>query len=389
MATAILLCLAAWTPACAAAGELLFSDDFETGASGWIVSDPDDVTLVESGDPARGRVLQLEPAGSLVSALINRLRLLPPGEPVFALIGGSEQWGPYRIEGEVYFPDDGDSYLGFMYHYRRRAGRTDFGSVYVIDKPDERYVRLNPHYDWNPARGLFEEFRVALEKPAERDWLPFAAEVVGSSLHFYVGDLETPVATAAPFEGDSGLAGLSPRVVGAPVWVDSIRVRAIERHRYRGPPRPAAVRPPRPEVLTEWEALGPFAAPQQAVERDPVNRDWAAFRVDARGAVVSAKLTEHLSDRRFAYFRTELTAAEDSVLELASSVRIAAWVDGRRAELGGPGIGRFDFRRVAWLDFREGAQASLAIPSGRHALLLRVESDYSGVGFFARLRPRP
>ena len=44
--------------------ELLFADDFETGAPGWILSDPDLVEIVDSGDPAHGRVLQIPRSGS-------------------------------------------------------------------------------------------------------------------------------------------------------------------------------------------------------------------------------------------------------------------------------------------------------------------------------------
>ena len=378
--------LVALLAAGARAGPLLFADDFESGAPGWIRSDPAFVEIVDSGDPAHGRVLQLSPAAGFLEAAVNRLRSLPPGDPVFALIEGSERWGAYRIEGEVFFPEAGDAYLGVIYHHTTRGARADFGSVYVIDKPDERYIRLNPHYDWNPARALFEEFRVPLEKPADRAWLRFAAEVVGPSLHYYVGDAPTPRVVAAPFDGTSGQVGLNPRSVGAPVWVDSIRVLAIDRHAYTGPPPVAVQRSP--GSLGDWEALGPFAEPDEAVEQGRASGAWKAFAVDPRGALVSAKLAEFASgDRRFVYLRTRVAPVHDSILEFASAAPIALWIDGRRASPEGPGVGRLDFRRVAWFDFREGAQLSVVLRAGRHDLRVRVESDYSGAGFFARLRP--
>jgi len=46
-----------------------------------------------------------------------------------------------------------------------------------------------------------------------------------------------------------------------------------------------------------------------------------------------------------------------------------------------------DFRRVAWFDFREGAQLSIDLEPGTHAIVVRTTSDYSGTGFFARLQP--
>ena len=145
---------------------------------------------------------------------------------------------------------------------------------------------------------------------------------------------------------------------------------------------------PSPGSLSEWEALGPFAEPDESVEVGRSSGAWDAFPVDPRGAVVAAKLGEFASGtRRFVYLRTRVAPLEDSILEFASASPLAVWVDGRPASLGGSGVGRLDFRRVAWFDFREGPQASVTLRSGRHDLLVRVETDYSGAGFFARVRP--
>ena len=114
-----------------------------------------------------------------------------------------------------------------------------------------------------PARALYEEFRVNLEGDAAvglREWIPFAAEVIGDSVHFYVKDLTTPQLT------------------------------------------------------------------------------------------------------------------------------LAVWIDGEPAEAHGDNVGRLDFRRVAWFDFREGAQLSINLEPGTHTIVVRSTSDYSGTGFFARLR---
>ena len=277
----------------ARAEPVLFEDDFESGTSAWTRSDPSFVAIVDSGDRAHGKVLQLTPAAGFLAGVLNRLRSLPPGEPVFALIGGSEDWVDYRIEGEVYFPEGGDAYLGVIYHLTTRRGRADFGSVYVIDKAEERYIRLNPHYDWNPARALYEEFRVPLQKTAKRSWTRFAAEVMQSSMHYYFGDMHTPRIVAAPFEGTSGQVGLGPRSVGASVWVDSIRVTRIERHSYSGPPPTPTLRTP--GILADWEAVGPFAEPDALSQREGGTAAWKPFPVDPRGAVVAARLGEFAS----------------------------------------------------------------------------------------------
>ena len=359
---------------------LLFGDAFETSRPEWITSDPSFVFLVESGDVEHGRVLQLTPAAGLPLAVLRRLFSRPPGEPVFALIAGSEAWGPVRIEGQVYFPEDGDSYLGFIYGYDDSGGRADFGSVYVIDKADERYVRVNPHYDWNPARALYEELRVGLAKPAERGWLEFAAEVVGSSCHFYVGDLATPVVTFEGYRGNGGRIGFNPRVVGAPVWLDNVRVRSIDRHTYTGPPRPQRPSLHPDGFLMDWEASGPFAEPQTEAS------GWRPFSADGRGAVVSAKLAEFFGERRIVYFRIHVALDTPQRLEFASAVRLVVRVNGTKVQLEGPNVGPLDFRRVAWFDFREGPQAWIELPPGDHEVTVEIKSDYSGVGFFARLR---
>jgi hypothetical protein len=380
---ALVLASSASTLSAAERGRVLFEDDFESGVERWIASDPDDVSAVDSGDPAHGRVLQLSPAVGFVAGVARRALGLPLAELTYALIPGSEHWGPYRLEGELFFPTRADSYLGVVCHH---AGhRDDFGSAYVISKQSESYIRVNPFYDGNPARALYEELRVDLE-PLPRRWIPFAAEVVGRSLHFYVGDMEMPRLTFALLERRRGRAGLKPRIIGGPVWVDDVRVRAIEAHRYTGPPLPRA--PASVEgIVTEWEALGPFDTARPEVERGDPGEAWTAFETDPRGAVLTGRLLGHASGPGTGYFRTRIESARASTLEFSTAVPLTIWVDGRTAEVEGEPLGRLDFRRVAWFDFREGARQWVELAPGRHAVLVRVDADYSGAGFFARLRP--
>ncbi len=105
-----------------------FRDDFKGDLSGWELVGAHAVRIRDSGDPEHGRVLELEPDGS-----------------VAALVKGSDQWGPLRIEADVLFPDDLDNYFGLIYHYTRGETRTDFGSVYI--KGNGSYIRVNPWRD--------------------------------------------------------------------------------------------------------------------------------------------------------------------------------------------------------------------------------------------------
>ena len=378
------------TPALGDEGRLLFEDDFESGLGRWVLSDPDQVEVVDAPDGGSGQVLKLTPEGSLFSGVVRRLRSLPPAEPVFALIPGSHRWGAYRLEGKLYFPEANDSYLGVIYHYREAGGRADFGNIYAIAKPDQSYIRVNPHFDWNPARALYEELRVDLLEPAAlgpRRWVRFALEVVGREAHFFVGDDVAPRVTFSLFEAERGLAGLNPRSIGGTVLVDDIRARAIDAHSHESPPSPGALREVSPGLLREWEAAGPFHEPSRAIEHGQDTVAWARFATDERGAVVSGRLLEHGSGRRFGYFRSSVRLPNASRVEFSTSVPIAVWIDGEPARLDGPGVGVLDFRRVAWFDFREGPQTWVEVPEGDHQLLVRVATDYSGVGFFARIHP--
>ena len=84
--TACLL-LALTTPALAE--ETRFFDAFDGDLSGWELEGAQAISIVDSGDPEHGGVLVLEADGR-----------------VLALVEGSEEWGPVRVELDVLFPDD-------------------------------------------------------------------------------------------------------------------------------------------------------------------------------------------------------------------------------------------------------------------------------------------
>ncbi len=370
----------------------LFADDFESGLGKWQVSNPRSIIAVDSGSPEHGQVMQLAPTEARIHALMR----------------GSEGWGSYRLEAEVLFPEDVHNYLGWMYHFVASDRRTDFGSLYI--KGNGSYIRVNPHRDYNAGRKLYEEYKTRLTgDDAIRigQWQRFAAEVSGPVCHFYVGDMTTPKVTFDFYERDRGMAGFKPRVVGGGVWVDNVRVVAIDRLSYRGPRLPAAL-DYRPEtLLTDWQVLGPLTRAHAEIERagrvgdggvspkggernifdDGALHRWRAFATDPRGAVITGRVTEFSGSRTVAYFRTSVEVAEGerARLQFSSIDTVAVWVDGVFEDYWPDP----PYARNAWYDFRDTEDdAGLALGPGVNHLLIRVRGgQYATGGFYARVVP--
>lgn len=356
------------------AGAVWFEDDFEGDLSRWEITGESGVRVQPSGEPAHGRVLVLEPHGD-----------------VLALVKGSARLRGWRMEGEMRFPSGVDSYLGVAYNYQRRGDRTDFGLIYV--KSPESYLQANPHRDFNVSRTLYPEYRAALTGPAavrQGEWIRFAVEVVGADCHFYVGDMATPAMTFPLFELSSGAFGLQPRSVGAEVWVDNVRVTAIDVLTYRGPPRPAVQTTPAGEVLTTWQVHGPLTQTRDDVARfpDAGGASWAPFPTDSRGAVVSGRVVDYHGPQSVAYFRTRITvpAARQGMLHLSTIDDLAVWVNGRFHWFV-PRAG------AAWPDFtthpkHAGQRIPLRLHAGVNDLVIRVRGGvYASGGFFAAFEP--
>jgi hypothetical protein len=375
------LTLVLLVPSPARGGELLFSDAFEGSLVAWEITDPDVIRTVDSGDPAHGRVLELAPRQAQPKALIR----------------DSESWGPYRVEGDVLFPDDQHNYLGIIYNHREANGRADFGSLYL--KGNGSYIRVNPRRDSNPSRMLYEELRVPLAGPNHIEigrWYRFAFEVSGRTCHFYVGDLTLPRITFDLFELDSGAAGFKPRVVGGAVWLDNVRVTSIGELSYSGPPRPA-VHYDLSGVVTDWQVLGPLtrARPEIELRRDPAasggvetsggRRGWRPAPVDARGAVLTGQVVDFLGPRTVAYFLTTLEVPEGVSRRLVLSAMddLALWQNGRF-------LGYISRETFAWHDVGLNPDHPptdwLDLEPGVHHVLLRVRGGvYASGGFFARV----
>lgn len=370
-----------------AAAQALFREDFEHDLSRWRVTQPQWLHIVESGDPAHGKVLQMDPGG---------------GTHSFALIRGSGKWAGVRIEGDVLFPDDSDSYMGLMYGYREREGRIDYASIYI--KGNGSYVQANPRLDGNPMREVLPEFKVPLRDVSTitiGKWQHFKAEILGSTCHFYVGDMETPVLTFDFPYLSGGPIGFKPRVAGYSTWIDNISVSALTQFGYSGPPVPNPGYEPE-ELVTEWDVIGPFAARVAVIESEGYVPErsyteggrtcrWQKFETDRRGAVLSSRVVEFMGPRNRAYFHTTLHAEQDQEVELRfSSVdELLIWINGEF-------WGYMSPAGVAWYDFwKNPAHANrrqnprLRLKAGTNHLLIMVNGGaYADAGFFLR-RPFP
>ncbi len=352
-------------------GQTRFVDDFENGLRGWVLNRQVGAFVMDSGDPNYKNVLVLRPYGD-----------------VYALVKGSEAWGGLRIEGEVLFPAKVHNYLGIVYNFRRQGNRTDFGVIYI--KGNDSYLRVNPHRDFNVGRTLYEEYRTPLEGKAAiytGEWQKVKAEVIGSTCHFYVGDMETPQLTFSHLELSSGSIGFKPRSVGGDVWVDNIEVTAIRKFSYTGPPRPVINYEPK-ELVNDWKVSGPFPQTHDQLARAPAafERRWRPYATDARGAVISGKVIDYLGPRTVAYFRTQVRAGEDkkAVLHLSTVDDLAIWVNGRLR-------GFIDREEAAWFDFwrnrdHQGQRISIDLKRGTNEIVIRVRGGiYATGGFFARI----
>jgi len=363
---------------------LLFSDDFEGDLSGWEINDKNAIAIVDSRDETRGGVLRMSPEHSTL----------------YALIKGSETWPAYRIEGEVLFPTDEHNYLGFIYNLRESNGRIDLGSLYI--KGNGSYIRVNPRRDWNPARMLHEEFRVALTGEAAivtGAWQRFALEVKGTVCHLYVADMETPKVTFPHFEYDSGKAGFKPRVVGGPVWIDNVRVTSIDGLSYRGPILPTGIdhRPER--MLRDWQVLGPLRGTHGELERravptsggvveDGVEHRWRKFETDARGAVVTGRVVDFLGENTVAYFHTTIEVPPETNAEVEFST-----IDDMTHWLNGHFQGYAYADRFAWHDFGVNLDhppspyTTQPLVEGTNHFLIRIRGGrYASGGFFAAVK---
>jgi hypothetical protein len=354
-----------------ASDEALFTDNFEGNLDRWEVLGNGDVLIRPSNNPAHGHVLVLVPNGD-----------------VYALIKGSNRWNGIRMEGDVLFPEKESNYLGIIYNFQTKNGRTDFGDVYI--KGDGSYLQVNPHRDLNVSRTLYPEYHVNLEGRAAiqiGEWQHFKVEVIRNEFHFFVGDMVTPQLTFTLADLSSGSLGLQPRSVGGEVWVDNIRVESIPGFSYNGPPRPA-ISYETSSLLTKWEVLGPLDRTRDDAARNPdaKGNSWRSFPTDRRGAVLTSMITDYHGPRTVAYFRTRFQhdQNEEIFLEISTVDDLAMWLNGRFYWF----IPRGE---KAWFDFWKNPQHAgqrIPIPArkGENQIVFRARGGaYATGGFFVRI----
>ncbi|MEX2088838.1 MAG: hypothetical protein WEB62_03665 [Bacteroidota bacterium] len=328
-----------------------------------------------------------------------------PNEDVYALVRGSDAWGGVKVEGEVFFPGDGDGYLGVIYNYSKTGSRVAFGSIYI--KGDGSYVQVNPFRDGNVSRLLYNEFTTDVtgeDSVRLRTWCKFKAEIIGKTCHFYVNDLKTPKVIFPFFEKESGLIGFNPRVTGDPVWIDNIVISSIQKFSYKGKPIPPIEYQP-DSLVTDWSVLGPLTKPRREIELATAitgsvvsggqDFTWKPFQTDPRGAVITGRVTEYSGERPVAYFRTILSSESEKTVTLhfSSVDEIGLFVNGR--------FYGFVYRQGyvsgsgrpwnAWYDFWKnpnhgGRRVQVRLNSGFNQVLVRVRNgDFASGGFFLRV----
>ncbi|MBK7871523.1 MAG: hypothetical protein IPJ74_13020 [Saprospiraceae bacterium] len=364
--------------------ELLFSEDFEHGLNQWELRGERAINIIE-GDHAHGKVLKMDSEGT-----------------VYALIKGSDKWASVAITGEFLFPDDADNYLGFIYNQTENKYRNDFGSVYI--KGNDSYIRVNPFRDGNASRLLYEEYKTPLtgdSKIITGKWHQFKLEVRDHRCHLYVDDMSLPKITFLLYEKNAGKLGFQTRVVGYPVWLDNIKVNKIKDFTYQGRPIPD-IAYDTTHIITNWEYAGPFNKPIRKIEETNValqsaskiidkKYQWKPIRTDARGTLVTARVTEYEGDRELAYFRTAIYSdqAKEVILHFSTTDELGLYVNGLfqgfiYRQSYGPGAGS-DWN--AWYDFNkneahEGTKVAVRLKSGVNYIMLKVRNGQFACGGF-------
>ncbi|MEL6919194.1 MAG: hypothetical protein AAFO99_15870, partial [Bacteroidota bacterium] len=274
-------------------------------------------------------------------------------------------------------------------------------------KGNGSYIRVNPWRDGNVSRLLYEEYKTKLkEEQAIKigEWHPFKMEVVDETCHLYVNDMQKPKITFSLFELKSGKLGFQPRVTGGSVWIDDIKVTAIDQFKYKGINIPD-ITYEQDSLITKWEVIGPMSKPNPELEltksHDHVLRDtngeaitWKNFETDARGAVITGKITEYQGENTVAYFRTLLNSKEDKtvILYFTTTDELALYLNGKDiGRVYRDGYVSKDNDWNAWYDFyknpqHKGRKKKLILKKGNNQLVIRVRNgQFASGGFFAYL----
>lgn len=350
-------------------------ENFENGLSNWVTKSQAHVEIVkEQGKD--NQVLQLTPRNER-------------GKRTDTVYTPSHHWRNFSMTGRFLFPDEGDGYLGFIYHYRTGDQRTDYGVLYV--KSNGSYVRASPHYDGNPSWRLYEELRQDLtgqRKIRVGKWHQFKLEVVAGTASLFIDDMQHAVLDFDMFNNEFGAIGFEARPGrGERVWVDDLHIQPLD------------TSPPTIDLTSIthdsnfiWQVQGPFSASQNKGNRAPElkEEDWRRIDPDKRGLINTGRLTQSDSGKRhILYLRTQFliddeSAPKPSWVAFSSANNLDVWFRGfYRGTVGS--------ERFVWSDFLSnpdypGARMSLIPTKGQNEIILKVYGDkFAAGGFFAAL----
>lgn len=383
----LILCMAAFFHAHLLQSQVLLNEDFENGLSAWEINTKTGIRIVDSNSPKHQKVLELAPNGN-----------------IHALVKDSDKWGAVRVEGEMLFPNEEHSYLGFIYNYQKRQEREDFGVLYI--KGNGSYIRANPWRDGNVSRLMYEEYKTKLKDDQAiviGEWQKFKMEVLNEVCHLYVIDMETPKVTFDLFEWQSGKVGFQPRVVGGAVWIDNIEVSSIAELSYQGDAIPPIEYQP-DSLITAWEVIGPLSKPNILIENSDEKTEkvvdseadlqWVPFETDKRGAVITGRITEYEGVNTVAYFRTWLVAdvPKTVVLHFTTTDELTLFLNGEDyGRVYRDGYVSRDNDWNAWYDFWQndehaGRRIELDLKKGKNQLVIKVRNgQFASGGFFVKL----
>ncbi len=149
-------------------------------------------------------------------------------------------------------------------------------------------------------------------------------------------------------------------------------------------------------LLTNWQVLGPFSKPNESIEHLTTVANWKPFNTDARGAVITARITEYRGEKTVAYFRTQISSDtnKSAILHVTTIDELALFVNGEFLTF----IYRDGYMSEgndwnAWFDFwknpdHAGRKIEIPLKAGQNQIVLRVRNgQYASGGFFARLEP--
>jgi hypothetical protein len=354
--------------------EIEVKENFEGDLSNWTINSKNHVEIVKEAGK-NNHVLQLTP--------MNKR-----GARTDTLYKPSRSWKNISMTGRFLFPDEGDGYLGFIYHHREDKQRTDYGVLYV--KSNGSYVRASPHYDGNPSWRLYEELRKDLSgqrKIRVGTWHQFKFEVVAGTASLFIDNMQRSVLDFDMFNNEFGAIGFEARPGrGEKVWIDDLQIQHAN-----SPASSVNLKSISHDSTLTWQVQGPFSESQNKRNNVPQlkEEDWRTIEPDKRGLINTGRLTQTDSgNSNILYLRTQFQILNESDkpswIAFSSANNLDVWFRGFfRGTVGS--------ERFVWSDFlsnqnNPGARLSLIPKTGQNDIILTVYGDkFAAGGFFAAL----